>query len=219
MPLPARQSGVLAAHGDVSGSRWACKGRLPQKTVADVIETVDGFTWPDPTDAEDNERIDDLLHAAVKGTGHSPRPAIRWSLPTRCARRWPRSRNVLVGLQLWRSTAPRSTPARKTYAASFVSGMWTGEVAAYAVERHRPSRDARVEGVGGYPRDRPHGADLGGTNGSAVTPPLSRPSTQDSASSPRELRTTSRAAVSARGPLIGRATACLAISSTRRRCT
>lgn len=41
-------------------------GTTGWKSVADVPNNA---TWPDPTDAEDGDRIDDLLHAAVNGRG------------------------------------------------------------------------------------------------------------------------------------------------------
>ena len=63
-------NGAFWQHMVTFGISIGLKGTLSQTTVADVLrDGKDGFTWPDPTDAEDEERIDDLLHAAVNGHG------------------------------------------------------------------------------------------------------------------------------------------------------
>lgn len=89
--------------------------------------------WPDPMDAFDNERIDDLFHAAVNSRGtfveaNSPdkfRDGLRAALANIVARTGSNS-NVSA------NSAALGTDTR-VYQASYITGQWTGELAAFTV--------------------------------------------------------------------------------------
>src|SRR5690606_14555853 len=110
------------------------QGSLPQKTVADVHrDGASGVAWPNPNDDEDNERIDDLLHAAVNGHGafaaaSNPEEftaALRSALASIDERTSSGSNIAFNSFTISANT--------RTYAASFVAGRWTGEVSAYSL--------------------------------------------------------------------------------------
>lgn len=116
------------------GISLGLQGSLPQKSVAEVVAAgTTGFTWPDPTDAEDEHRIDDLLHAAVNGHGTfaaATNPtefasALKAALAT-ITERVNSGSNVAVSS----SSTQGSTRA---FVSSYLSGKWTGELVAYPV--------------------------------------------------------------------------------------
>ena len=117
------------------GISLGLQGTLPQKTVADVLrDGANGFAWPNPNDDEDNERIDDLLHAAVNGHGafaaaSNPEEftnALRSALASIDERTSSGSNISFNSFSISANT--------RTYAASFVAGRWVGEVAAYSLD-------------------------------------------------------------------------------------
>jgi type IV pilus assembly protein PilY1 len=93
--------------------------------------------WPNPMDAFDNERIDDLYHASVNGRGTfveatSPdkfRDGLRAALANIVARTGSNS-NVSA------NSAALGTDTR-VYQASYVSGQWTGELSSFTVNADR----------------------------------------------------------------------------------
>ncbi|MDQ2703144.1 MAG: PilC/PilY family type IV pilus protein [Pseudomonadota bacterium] len=87
--------------------------------------------WPDPTDKEDAERIDDLLHASINGHGKfvsatNPEKFVSGLLDalTTIAERPGSASNVTAN-----STS--FTSDTRVYQASYTSGRWTGELTAY----------------------------------------------------------------------------------------
>ncbi len=88
-------------------------------------------SWPNPLDAEDDHRIDDLLHASVNGRGKfvaATNPTeftegLRSALAT-IVERTSSSSNVAAN-----STALND--GTRIFQASYVGGRWTGELAAY----------------------------------------------------------------------------------------
>lgn len=95
--------------------------------------TDGGLTWPSPLVAENAARIDDLFHAAVNGRGdfvaatNSDQFAdgLRASLAAI-------SRRLASGSSV-ATTGPRVTGSNKVFSASYFSGSWNGEVAAYTL--------------------------------------------------------------------------------------
>lgn len=89
------------------------------------------ITWPDPTDAEDAHRIDDLLHAAVNGRGEfvaaidpqALRDGLNSALGTIVSRTLSNS-NVATN-----STSFNA--GTRIFQAGFVSGQWSGELSAF----------------------------------------------------------------------------------------
>ncbi|GAB3343419.1 PilC/PilY family type IV pilus protein [Marilutibacter aestuarii] len=115
------------------GVSLGLKGTLPQTSVADVLrDGASGFNWPDPTDNEDDHRIDDLLHAAVNGHGAfaaASNPvefanALRSALATIDERTSSGSNIAFNSSTLTNGTV--------SYSSNFVAGQWTGDVIAYS---------------------------------------------------------------------------------------
>jgi type IV pilus assembly protein PilY1 len=112
------------------------KGTVDQTSVAEVLRDgrprINGTAvdWPDPTDAENAERIDDLLHAAVNGRGDfiaatsadKFREAITSVLGLIQAR-------LASGSNVATNSATFQSDTR-AYQATYRSGIWTGDLVA-----------------------------------------------------------------------------------------
>jgi type IV pilus assembly protein PilY1 len=106
------------------------RGRLDPKNDLQAI-TNGSLHWGDPTDREDLDRIDDLWHASVNGHGNfvtatSPTEFVQGlidALATVAARLGSAS-NVTANSTSFQTDT-------RVYQASYVSGRWTGELAAY----------------------------------------------------------------------------------------
>ena len=91
----------------------------------------DTANWPDPTPTENTTRIDDLWHAAVNGRGSfvaAKNPNLFATglvdALTTVASRLGSASNVTANSTSFSSTT-------RVYQASYVTGLWTGELAAY----------------------------------------------------------------------------------------
>ena len=99
-----------------------------------VSSVPSGIVWPNPTDAEDADRIDDLLHAAVNGRGRfiaATNPVqfaagLKEALDT-IQQRTSSFSNVATNAASIRSGG-------KVFNASYVSGLWTGAVKAWNLD-------------------------------------------------------------------------------------
>ena len=108
------------------------RGRLDPNTDLQAI-TNGSKHWGDPTDQEDLDRIDDLWHASVNGHGNfvtATRPeefvqGLVDALAT-VAQRLGSASNVTANSTSFQTDT-------RVYQASYVSGRWTGELAAYEV--------------------------------------------------------------------------------------
>ncbi|MBB1088044.1 pre-peptidase C-terminal domain-containing protein [Lysobacter sp. SG-8] len=117
------------------GISLGLKGTLPQTSVADVLQAQQAGTfpgWPNPTDNEDDHRIDDLLHAAVNGHGAFAAA----SNPTEFAMAL---RSALASIDERTSSASNLSFNSSvlnndtvSYSANFVAGQWIGDVTAYS---------------------------------------------------------------------------------------
>lgn len=95
--------------------------------------TDGGLSWPDPLDAEDEHRIDDLLHAAVNSRGEfvaasdpdSFSEGLRNALAT-ITNRTSSSSNVA-------SNSTSLGTDTRLFQASYIGGEWTGELRAFPV--------------------------------------------------------------------------------------
>lgn len=108
------------------------RGNKPWSSVAQVPQDA---TWEDPTDREDADRIDDLLHAAVNSRGAfvaASNPAEftegLTSALAAIAQRTSSFSNVATN-------SVSLDAGTRVFNASYVSGIWTGSVTARAVGR------------------------------------------------------------------------------------
>lgn len=112
------------------------KGTVDQTSVADVLRDgrprINGtpVNWPDPTDGENAERIDDLLHASVNGRGEfiaatsadKFRDALSGVLGLIQAR-------LASGSNVATNSASFQSDTRM-YQATYRTGVWTGDLVA-----------------------------------------------------------------------------------------
>jgi len=108
------------------------RGRLDPRTDLQSI-TNGSKHWGDPTDAEDLDRIDDLWHASVNGHGNfvtatNPAEFVQGLIDALAtvAQRLGSASNVTANSTSFQTDT-------RVYQASYVSGKWTGELAAYEV--------------------------------------------------------------------------------------
>lgn len=135
------QNPAFWQHMVTFGISIGLKGTLDQGSVAQVLQ--DGrprrngtaVNWPDPTDNENAERIDDLLHAAVNGHGEfiaaTSADQFRDSLTSVLGQ-------IQARLASGSNVATNSTTFQsdtRAFQATYTSGSWTGELTAYSVTR------------------------------------------------------------------------------------
>lgn len=121
-------------HLTTFGVGLGVQGAVDPEDAFAAIESGDEIDWPDPTDGEDDDRIDDLLHFGVNGRGGF----FSASDPDAFAQQLS---NILLDI-VARSDATTSVAVSATrltteslvYAASFDSEDWSGEVAALNAE-------------------------------------------------------------------------------------
>jgi len=114
-------------------------GNKGWSSVADVPASA---TWNDPTDREDADRIDDLLHAAVNGRG----AFVAASNPAEFAS----GLSAALAAIAERTSAASNVAANSVtldtgaqlFSAGFVSGMWSGSLTARAVSENGVSSTA-----------------------------------------------------------------------------
>lgn len=126
-------------HMSTFGISIGLKGTLDQSSVAEVLR--DGsprkngvnVAWPDPTGADGPEKIDDLLHAAVNSRGEF--------VAANNARAFGEALRSVLGqidsrLSSGSNVSTNSTSFQsdtRMYQATFMSGLWTGDLVAYDV--------------------------------------------------------------------------------------
>lgn len=105
-------------------------GNTGFQRVGDVPTTFNG--WPNPNDAEDADRIDDLLHAAVNGRG----TFLAAGNPTEFADGLKAAlAAVTERTGSFSNVASNSTSldaGTQVFQANYVSGVWTGELYSYS---------------------------------------------------------------------------------------
>ncbi|WP_222564084.1 pilus assembly protein [Novilysobacter antarcticus] len=115
-------------------------GTVDQTSVAEVLEKggvsvngVDLGDWPDPTNKEDRERIDDLLHAAVNGHGEF----VAATDPTAFAKALEKALATIGERVGSRSNVSASSTSisteTKLFQAKYLSESWSGDIIAYPV--------------------------------------------------------------------------------------
>lgn len=125
------------------------KGSIDQASVAEVLEegvTRNGAAigWPNPMDAEDNERIDDLLHAAVNGHGKF----VAASDPLAFAKGLSEALGEIKRQTGSRSNVSASSTSISTdtrlFQARYIGENWSGEISAYPVDADGIHEDTPV---------------------------------------------------------------------------
>lgn len=111
------------AMGLAGNTGYSSVGQVPASFAA----------WPNPNDAEDGDRIDDLLHAAVNGRGQfvsaADPQAFADGLSAALAAITERTGSFSnVG-----ANSTSVDGGTRVYQASYISGVWTGELAAFPV--------------------------------------------------------------------------------------
>lgn len=109
-------------------------GVVGRTGFSSVAEVPSDFTaWPDPMNTEDADRIDDLLHAAVNSRGDFVSAANPQAFANGLS-------SALAAITertgSFSNVAANSTSVdggTRLYQASYVSGVWTGELSAYPV--------------------------------------------------------------------------------------
>ncbi|HMB57204.1 MAG TPA: PilC/PilY family type IV pilus protein [Arenimonas sp.] len=100
-------------------------------TLASI--TSGATSWPDPTDAEDPDRIDDLWHAAVNGHGEFVAATNAGAFATGLKAALAAIGRRLSSGSSVATTGPRIGSSSRAFSASYFSGSWTGDVTAYPV--------------------------------------------------------------------------------------
>jgi type IV pilus assembly protein PilY1 len=126
-------------HMTTFGISIGLQGTLNPKTDLDKIGpnndlTDGGIVWPDPVpNPESNKRIDDLWHASVNGHGDfvvaTSAKEFADGLKAALAAI---DRKTASGSSV-ATSGPRVTGNNRAFSASYVSGAWSGELAAYNV--------------------------------------------------------------------------------------
>jgi len=124
-------------------------GTTGYASVGDVPASY--ASWPNPMNAEDSDRIDDLLHAAVNGRGEfvsaaDPDAFVR-GLTTALAAITERTgsfSNV-------ENNSETLTAGSRVFQATYISGAWTGDVAAYPISSAGVSTTASWSAKNGIP--------------------------------------------------------------------
>ncbi|MFT3898206.1 MAG: PilC/PilY family type IV pilus protein [Thermomonas sp.] len=108
-------------------------------TVTDPPPAFDSPSWTDPMDAEDEDRIDDLWHAAVNGRGEF----VAASNPTEFASAL---QSALASIQERNASSTNVTATSSSFSSGtqiflskYVTGLWTGEISAQPVVGTTPA--------------------------------------------------------------------------------
>jgi len=124
-------------------------GNTGFKSVAEVPANFS--SWPNPNDDEDGDRIDDLLHAAVNGRGQF----VSAGDPEAFARGLSNALAAITErIGSFSNVSANSTSldtGAQVFQASYISGVWTGQVAAYAVTNQVVSSDPTWRASEGVP--------------------------------------------------------------------
>lgn len=108
-------------------------GNKGWSTISDVPANA---TWEDPNDAEDGDRIDDLLHAAVNGHG----TFVTASSPSEFTAGLTQALAAISQrTSSFSNVATNAASVRtggKVFSASYVSGLWTGTVKAWTLDAY-----------------------------------------------------------------------------------
>jgi type IV pilus assembly protein PilY1 len=89
--------------------------------------------WPNPNDAEDGDRIDDLLHAAVNGRGQFVSAADPDAFATGLTAALAAITERTGSFSNVGANSTSVDGGTRVYQASYISGVWTGELAAFPI--------------------------------------------------------------------------------------
>lgn len=147
VPFNAGINPAFWQHMVTFGISIGLKGSIDQTSVEDVLKS--GVTrngqavtggWPDPMDRADEERIDDLLHAAVNGHGKF----VAASNPEAFAKGLIDALSTIGNRVGSRSNVSANSTALRegtfVYQASYDPNNWSGDLKAYAVKNNAVER-------------------------------------------------------------------------------
>lgn len=131
--------------------------------------------WPNPNDAEDGDRIDDLLHAAVNGRGQFVSAANPDAFATGLAAALAAITERTGSFSNVGANSTSVDGGTRVYQASYVSGVWTGELAAFPVSSNAVGTTASWRASAGIPTTgrRLFAGDATGTSAAAFPSGLS----------------------------------------------
>lgn len=92
--------------------------------------------WPNPNDAENGDRIDDLLHAAVNGRGQFVSAADPQAFANGLSAALAAITERTGSFSNVGANSTSVDGGTRVYQASYVSGVWTGELAAFAISNN-----------------------------------------------------------------------------------
>ncbi|MGN0862888.1 MAG: hypothetical protein ACI4N1_06155, partial [Stenotrophomonas koreensis] len=131
------------------GIAMGLAGNTGYSSVGEVPASFNA--WPNPNDAENGDRIDDLLHAAVNGRGQfvsaADPEAFANGLSAALAAITERTGSFSnVG-----ANSTSVDGGTRVYQASYISGVWTGELVAYPITNNAVSTTPSWRASNGIP--------------------------------------------------------------------
>ncbi|WP_259394596.1 pilus assembly protein [Stenotrophomonas koreensis] len=107
--------------------------------------------WPNPNDAENGDRIDDLLHAAVNGRGQFVSAADPQAFANGLSAALAAITERTGSFSNVGANSTSVDGGTRVYQASYVSGVWTGELAAFAISNNSVSTSPSWRASAGIP--------------------------------------------------------------------
>lgn len=104
------------------------------KSVAEV-KSKSSVSWNDPTDKEDSDRIDDLLHAAVNGHGEFVAATDPKEFASGLSKALAAISQRTSSFSNVATNAASIKSGGKVFNASYVAGLWTGAVRAWTLDK------------------------------------------------------------------------------------
>lgn len=98
------------------------------------VKSLPSVSWTDPTDDEDSDRIDDLLHAAVNGHGEFVAATNPKEFTSGLAKALAAISQRTSSFSNVATNAASIRTGGKVFNASYVSGIWTGAVKAWTLD-------------------------------------------------------------------------------------
>src|SRR5690606_9073695 len=107
------------------------------------VKAMPSVTWTNPMDAEDTDRIDDLLHAAVNGRGEFVAASSPSAFSSGLAAALAAISQRTSSFSNVATNAASIKTGGKVFNASYTSGLWTGAVKAWTLDaNNEPSVQA-----------------------------------------------------------------------------
>lgn len=131
------------------GIAMGLAGNSGYSSVGEVPANYAG--WPNPNDTEDGDRIDDLLHAAVNGRGQFVSAANPQAFANGLSAALAAITERTGSFSNVGANSTSVDGGTRVYQASYVSGVWTGELAAFPVTGNAVGNTASWRASAGIP--------------------------------------------------------------------